>query len=347
MASKPPLDGRKSVDAFCIATTKLMHIDDNYAKKRKPLADRVDEIKTQIKQYMQQHKLTCLPVTITEIDYETNKPKAVERYLRIRHTSSIGKLGVEGIERAVMSVTSDDLKEQYAVLRETQAKAAKKKPTKKRKKTEEKSAPVAEAPKSVTILDVWEAVVSVKIRREHLHESESLKIDASPERGMENVKAPVEVQRLAQEWYDKSRDIDVFAREKQEASVQPSQVVKEQETAVARYLERANPSAKAEEVILKHRGESRPFMLKTKESRPSVDVRITAFKPYIRQSLQDTLSRHAQEVQTFSAACSEAVKHDIVNHLLRQYQVFQEEHQKVEKYVALDKVPVRKEKSER
>lgn len=342
-------DSSKAVTAFCVAQTRAMHTEEDFAAKRKPLADRAAEIRTQLRQYLDDHKLTCLALDWPETDAATGQTQVGRMYLRVKHTSTIGTLNLEGIERAVMRVTPDDLKAQYKILQDKKAKEATKKPATKRAKKDTAGASASSEGGEITMLAVWDAVIAVKVREEHLRQSDSLILDAASERskkGQSDAVAPEAICQLAQEWTSLNQKLAALSKAKSAALETSKAVLAKEEAAVAAYLEKAHPVDKCQEVMLTYKSESRPYMLRKKESHASVPVRITAFKPYIAHSLETLRKEHANELKSFATACSDAVKTNLVEILKQQFTKFQVDHKKPETYVSLDKVPVKPPKAD-
>lgn len=328
------------VSTFCVAKTRLMHLEEDYSRKRKPKAERVDEIRTTLRNYLDEHKLSCLAVDVTTFDEETGKPVSCRRYLRISTPSTIGVLNPEGIEQAVNKVTPEDLRAQYNLLRDKAAKQA----NKKRKKDADASASTA-ASSDITMLDVWDAILAVKIREQHLRKTTQFRLDVSGERGVESMVAPSLITALVQEWVNLNAELSQLASKKQEDEAKLESVITKQEQSVIQHLERHHSASKCQqEVMLNYKNESQPYMLRKKESKPVVKVRITAFKPYIRTSLQQTLRQHSQSMANFHTACSDAIKADLVRHLKHNFAEYQRTASESAKttYASLDKVPVRK-----
>ncbi len=332
-------DSSKAVTAFCVAQTRAMHTEEDFAARRKPLADRAAEIRTQLRQYLDDHKLTCLALDWPEVDADSGQTQMGRMYLRVKHTSTIGTLNLEGIERAVLRVTPDDLKAQYKILQDKKAKEATKKPAAKRAKKD-----TSTDSGEITMLAVWDAVIAVKVREEHLRQTDSLILDAASERGKKghaDAVAPDAICKLAQEWTSLNEKLAALSKAKSAALENSKAVLAKEEAAVAAYLEKAHPVDKCQEVMLTYKSESRPYMLRKKESHASVPVRITAFKPYIAHSLETLRKDHANELKSFATACSDAIKANLVEILKQQFTKFQVDHKKPETYVSLDKVPVK------
>ena len=311
-----------AISSYCVAKTRLMHIEDDYCKKRKPLSDRLDEIKSHIRTYMETNNVPSLLVTWNDV----NTP--IRRFLRLKHTSTIGPLNLVGIEQAVLSIESKDLREQYDLLR--------KKPKRKRNADDVESKAAA----VVSIGDVWDAVVAQKIREKHLRESNCLQMTFVEHKNSDPQLASPGICKLASEWYNIDKVLDTLMEQNSKDCKIESNVIAEQEPLVVQYLHQTHPEEKSKEVILRYKEESRPFMIKSKESCKLCPVRITKFKPIIHTSVSNMITSH--RVVDFSPETVEQVKHELAQILKEKYAQFQEENKQVKTYVSLDKVPVRK-----
>jgi hypothetical protein len=315
----------QAIDVFCAAKHKLKRLEEEYAVKRKPLNDRVSKIRAEVKAYMKKHNLCCLPVTLTE------EGQPIKKYLRFSKTASCTELNTEGLERAIDKITEADLKTCYADLQEEAAEKEAKQSRKRRKGADGEKV----GPTKITILDVWDAVATEKIRQEHLRQSETLKLDKSPPKNFpEQYQAPEAIQKLVMEWLSKTAELTKLTEEAEARCEKCEKIVEEKEPAVCQFLHNLPGDSKAQEVNLAFHNEVKTFHLVQKESCPKVHVRITAFKPLIRQSLQHVL----QQVSSFEAACSPAIKQEMVRHLTRHFQQYEKDHQKPTTYVSLDKV---------
>jgi hypothetical protein len=321
-----------------------MRIEEDYAKKRKPLTDRIDEIRTHLRNYMDEHKITCLAVDVIDVDLESKNSIPVRRFLKRKQSSTIGTLNLEGIERAIQKITPDDLRDEYKNLKEKQEKERIKQQRKRKSTVDEKEEIIEE--KTLAMLDVWNSVIVKKVREEHLRKTDSLELDVATERtakrvSTETMLAPREICVLVQEWMDKRKTVSQNLHDKKTATAEPQQTVKQQESVVAEYLERTHPVDKCQEVILNYKQESRPYMLRQKQSRSTIPVRIKAFKPYINTSVEQVMRVHASEMDNFISACSSTIKAELVEILRHQYSKHQQDHQPSSTYVALDKVHTR------
>ena len=321
----------QSIDVFCAAKHKLKRLEEEYAAKRKPLNDRVSEIRGEVKAYMKKHNLCCLPLTLVE------NGQPVKKYLRFCKTASCGELCTEGLQRAIEQITEADLKTGYADLQEEAADKEAKQSRKRRKGADGEKV----GPTKITILDVWESVATAKIRQQHLKQSETLTLSTSaPRNFQEQYQAPEAITKLVTEWVQKTAALAQLSQEEEKRISNCEKIVEEKESAVCQFLNNLPGDVKSQEVNLSYHNEVKTFHLVQKESCPKVHVRITAFKPLIRQSLQQAL----HQVSSFEAACSPAIKQEMVRHLTRHFEQYEKDHRKPTKYVSLDKV-VRKSRS--
>jgi len=332
----------QGLSEFCIAQRKLASIQEQYITDRQPLAKRIEEIRGQLKKYLDDNKLTCVQVKVKDVDVETNEVVLVDKYLRRKQSNTITDLNPDGIERAINSVTPTDLKEQYNALKEKQSK-----PKKKRKRedtTTTKGGTIGGTmggeetkEEAINMMHVWNATLAVKIRQEHLKVSNTMDLDNSPGRGVIcKDKAPEAVRILVQEWVDKKRALGSIVEHKEEASASHMQVIEQTEQGIMQQLAKVHPVEKAQDITLTSKTGPAVYTIKTKQSAATTKVRITAFKPYIETSLKSTLQKHAPLMQDFKTACDPRVKADLVTRLRQQFIKFQEDH-KSAPYVALEK----------
>jgi hypothetical protein len=306
---------------------------------------------------MDRNKVSCIGAMLTQPGDST----PTLRYLRKKTT--LGVLSIENIAKAINAVTVEDLKKHYVILKEKLAKASA--ASRKRKRGGNNAKTTASATTSgasssggnsdepgislvplpnvsqtkVSVLDVWAAVSETKIREAHQRPVETLTLDSSAERGNAGANAPPDVIPLMQEWLSLSTQLNAMSRDKAAHAKVQQQIIEAKQTSVAQYLQQNRPLDKCQEVMLDHRGESRAYVLRQKESTKQKPVRITVFRPYIRQSLEKVIPSHALDVQSLESTLR--IKQDLIRLLTVHFNTVLNQQKDTKTYVALDRVPVR------
>ena len=338
-----------AIDSFCVAKARLARLEEECSKEKRPDTARIDAIRSQLKQYMQDYKEKCLSVDVREGDPGAG---VTRKYLRFQKSSTIGALSADGIEKAVMSVTPADLKVEYQNL--TQKMTTSKNKKTKRKRDDKGDDNPDEASSStgntISMLEVWNSILEGRIRGEHLKNSETLEISHTCGRKTSKVdpskdvkRAPDPVRALVQEWLDLQNKVQQVVEKMEEKVTEAQNTIKQQEPVVKQYLERTYPEKQSQEVNLNYKNQSCSYLLVKKESCTHRPVRITAFKPHITASISHVLGRHPDTSKSFEQCCSDRVKNELVNALRHKFVQFEEENKQVRQYVSLDKVPHRQE----
>lgn len=290
--SQPSPADQAAIHSFCVSQTRILHQQRKYeADRAKQSALKTEAMET-CRKWMMEQKLSCVIVPLTTEEVY---------YLRLQTKGTTTSMSVEGIQRAVESVSAQDLATGYS---ELVAKYHKKKIT-----------------TPIKITDVWLHVLGQYLRQEHHAESEALSFGTQgPRRKKTDPPLPVAppaITSACKTWQDCKQKIH-HLEENKTSMCEPEQTKIEQlYPQLKQCLQRTNPVDLSYPVVLTHGAQQREYVMRLKTSRQSGHVGIKAFESQIPTSLNQAFQQSG--IRDIKDTVNPPVKQKIKEVLLAQF----------------------------
>jgi uncharacterized protein with PQ loop repeat len=216
---------------YCQARGKLMHLESEHKEECNPLREQLATIRTNLRKYLEDHSISCIPIDIQEKDLLTGEMKPSRRLLKLKTTSKMNALELSGIEKAVLSITPQDLESEYKQMKE-------------KKK------------KDINLYMIWESVLSFKIREVHSIKTQTFAIDSVPKKPSKQLRLdpivpPSIVSNMVQQYVNLSNTLSNKNETYKQSKLPSAEVIEKHTQNVTQHLQTGVRAEKGLEVNMR------------------------------------------------------------------------------------------------